>query len=367
MAELILMIPGPTWVRPEVLAQCAREPWGHRDKAETPLRLGPIKRHLKQLLYCEEGEYEILVSTSSGAGLMEAAIVNCVQPDQKVLNVSVGAFGDLWNRIVKSVGRTNACLTFAPGEHAAPNAIRDALAKDEYAAVCVTMNETSTGVTNPIAEIGEVVQEAGALYLVDAVSCLGGVPIQVQKWGIDVVAASTQKALGLPPGLSVAAVSARAFAAAEQNPYRGSYFDFLSFRSSNAKDQTPNTPATNLIDGLAYQMDYIVNTEGIENRFRRHTALADAARAWIETMDDGFSLLPAPAYASNTVTCVQHPASLDKPATKAALRERGYLFDSGYSKLEDAGLHTFRIPTMGDLTEEMLQTYLGHLSELMGG
>jgi predicted phosphoserine aminotransferase len=365
MSELTLMIPGPTWVRPEVLEHCNQLPWGHRDTENTPLRIAPAKKYLKQMLCIEDTEYDVIISTSSGAGLLEAAIINCVLPDEKVLNVSVGAFGDLWYKIVKSNGRDSEYLTFDPGTHADPAAIKDALEKDKFAAVCVTMNETSTGVENPIAEIGKIVKDAGALYFVDAVSCMAGVPIKAQEWSIDMVVASSQKAFGLPPGISVAGISPAAFAKAEQNPCRGAYFDLLSFRKSIVKDQTPNTPATNLIDALAFQLDYIVNTEGIENRYARHKKLAGIVREWIPTLGGDFSLLPDPAYASNTITCVKHAEDLDKAAIKQELRTRGYLYDAGYRALAKKGLHTFRVPTLGDITESMLQTYLQTLTEVL--
>jgi predicted phosphoserine aminotransferase len=360
------MIPGPTWVRPEVLQAASQQPWGHRDTEVTPKVLGPTKQYLKQMLAVADTEYEIIISTSSGAGLLEAAIINFILPDERVLNVSIGAFGDLWHKIVQSLGRQTDYLGFDPGRHADPAVVKDALQKNQYTAVCVTMNETSTGVTNPIAELGAVIKEAGALYLVDAVSCMGGVPIEADAWGIDMVVASSQKAFGLPPGLSVAAVSPAAVEKAHKNPHRGSYFDLLSFIKSNAKDQTPNTPATGLIDALAYQMDYIVNTEGIANRYERHARLAGRVRDWIGTLGDGYALLPEPQYASNTITCIQHPESLDKKTIKAELRKRGYLFDGGYRKLVEKGLHTFRVPTLGDLTETMLQEYLDQLKLLLG-
>ncbi len=365
MSSTILMIPGPVYTRPEVLEVMKSAPWGHRDGEETVKRLKPIKENMKKLLYIEDDSYEILVSSSSGSGLMEAAVCNCVTDEEKIMCVSIGAFGDLWHKIIQNCGKDVVKVSFEPGKAADPDIIEKYFKDDKFSAITITHNETSTGVANQVKEIAGIAKKYGALVLVDAVSSMAGIPIPVKDWNIDVIVASTQKCFGLPPGLAVGAVSEEAMKKAESVPNRGSYFDFLGFKASNAKDQTPSTPNEALIDTLNYQLNYILYEEGLENRFIRHSQLAQRVREWINMNHEDFSLFPSLGDASDTVTCIQHPEAMDKKFIKSELRQRGYLFDAGYRKLESMGYFTFRVPTMGDLTEKILDEYLYNIDELL--
>ena len=365
MSYLKLMIPGPVYVRPEVLNVMSSAPWGHRDSEETPKRVKPIKENLKKLLYIENTDYEIIISTSSATGLMEAAILNCVNDEEGVLCVSIGAFGDLWHKIVESCGRKGVKVSFEPGKAADLKVIEKYMKDEKFSAVTITHNETSTGVINSVKEIAGVVKSYGALVMVDAVSSMAGVPIPVRDWNIDMIVSSTQKCFGLPPGLAVGAVSEEAMKKAETVKRKGTYFNFLAFRDSNLKEQTPTTPNEALIDALNFQLNYILYEEGLENRFIRHSKLAQKVRDWIYKEHEGFKLFPSIDDASDTVTCIQHSPELDKNFLKSELRERGYLFDAGYRKLEKKGYYTFRIPTMGDLTEEILDDYLYSIDEII--
>ncbi len=365
MSDFKLMIPGPVYVRPEVLNVMSSIPWGHRDAVETPKRMKPIRENLKKLLYLENSDYEIIVSSSSGTGLMEAAILNCVADDESVLCISIGAFGDLWHKIVESCGKKAVKASFEPGNAADPQVIERYLKDENFSAVTITHNETSTGVVNPVKEIADIAKKYDAFVMVDAVSSMAGIPISVNEWNIDVIVASTQKCFGLPPGLAVGAVSGEAMKKSEMVKRKGTYFNFLSFRDSNAKDQTPTTPNEALIDTLNFQLNYIINEEGLENRFIRHSKLANIVRDWIGKDHQGFKLFPSYDVASDTVTCIQHPPELDKNSIKSQLREKGYLFDGGYKKLVAKGYHTFRVPTMGDMTEDILNEYLSHIDNII--
>lgn len=357
------MIPGPTWVRPEVLKVMSSAPWGHRDKEATVKRLKPIKENLEKLLYIENSPYEIILSSSSGTGLLEAAIRNCATDSDRILNVSIGAFGELWHDISRKCGKNAELLSFEWGKTADARKIEEALETGRYNIITVTHNETSTGVTNPLEKISGIVRKYDVLFLVDAVSSMAGIPIHVAEWGIDVVVSSSQKCFALPPGLAIGAVSERSLEKAEKVDGRGLYFDFLAFKKSNEKNELPTTPSEALVDALNYQLDYIVNVEGIEKRFARHRKLAEIVHEWVEKMPD-LSLFPEKEIASPTVTCIKH-GKLDKKFLRAELRKRGYLFDTGYRKLEQMGVPTFRIPTMGDMDEELVRNYLSNLEELI--
>ena len=362
----ILMIPGPTYVRPEVLEAMSSAPWGHRDKEETAKRMKPIKENLKRLLYIENLPYEIIISSSSGTGLMEAAVRNLATDSERILNVSVGAFGELWHEITVKCGKNADHLTFEWGTSVDAKKLDEALGTGKYGLVTVTHNETSTGVMNSLEKISAVVKKHDVLFLVDTVSSMAGVPIRVADLGIDCIVSSSQKCFALPPGLAVGALSERAMKKAEKVKGRGVYFDFISFKKSNDKNETPTTPNEALIDALNYQLNYILNAEGMEKRFERHRKLAALVHRWIEKNAGlGLKLFPKKEDASVTVTCIRHEGNLDKKFIKAELIKRGYLFDAGYRKLEEMGIPTFRVPTMGDMSEELVAEYLGHIEELM--
>jgi aspartate aminotransferase-like enzyme len=197
-----LFIPGPIEVAPEVLAKMAAPMIGHRSKAASALQKG-IADKLRQLFYTQN---EIILSTSSGSGLMEGSIRSCTA--KRVAVFSVGAFGDRWYKMATANGLPADKFMSELGKATTPEMVDKELATGKYDVVTVTHNETSTGITNPVGEISEVIKKyPDVVWCVDAVSSAGGTKIEVDKLGIDVCITSSQKALGLPPGLAVCTVS----------------------------------------------------------------------------------------------------------------------------------------------------------------
>jgi aspartate aminotransferase-like enzyme len=362
-----LFIPGPINVSERVREVRAKHfPYGHRT-SEVGKRLKPIFENAKKLFYISSDNYCILVSTSSGTGLMEGALRNCVKDDEKVLMVSIGAFGDLWRDIAKKNGKQLEYLSFTAGEPADANVIEDKLKAAQYAAICVTHSETSTGVYNSLDKISPLCQKYNTLFLVDGVSAVAGMPIKAEEWGIDVLLCSSQKCLGIDAGLALGAASPKALEKAAQVPNRGYYFDLLEFQKYAKDGQTLSTPNEVAIDELNAQLDYIINQEGLENRFNRHSSLAELVRKW--ALDHEFNLFSKRNH-SDTVVCISNMKGIDLSALKSKMVEKGYAFDSGYrklnQKLQEKGLpDTFRIPVMGDLTEPELNEYLSKLEEAL--
>jgi aspartate aminotransferase-like enzyme len=266
-----LFIPGPTDVHPQVLAAQAQTMIGHRGKEfqELYARLQP---KLQQVFATTQRVY---ISTSSGTGLQEAAIRNGVA--QRVLCCVNGAFAERWYQIARANGKAAQPLVVEWGQPILPEQVEAALAADDFEAVTIVHNETSTGVISPIREIAARVRARfpDVLILVDAVSSLGGVEIDFDGWGLDVLLTSSQKCLALPPGLAFAAVSARALERAQRVPQRGLYFDFVEWEKFHLKHQTPATPAISLLWALDVGLERIL-AEGLANRFARHAQLAGA-------------------------------------------------------------------------------------------
>lgn len=359
-----LFIPGPVEVRKEILDAQTQWMIGHRGKPFETLYAG-IQTKLKQVFYTQS---RVFVSTSSGTGLWEGAARNCVSdpstsPEQAgggVLATVCGAFSERWADVFERNGKATTWLRVEEGKPIKPDLVRDALlarkaetTKQPFDAIAIVHNETSCGVTNPLAEIVAVVKEISpdTLILVDAVSSLAGVKIPFDTLGLDVLLTSSQKCFGLPPGLSFAAVSDRALAKAATIKHRGYYFDFIELEKFGLKNNTPSTPAISLLFALDKQLDAML-AEGLENRFARHAKLAQMTRDWATEM---FALFPEAGCESNTVTCVANTRKIDIAAMNKFLATRGLHISDGYGNLKG---RTFRIAHMADTTEQdMLELF----------
>jgi aspartate aminotransferase-like enzyme len=366
-ANLTLFITGPTYLRPEVRQAGLLPEFGHRDK-ENEKRFCPIFADLKKIAGVG-ADYELIIFNGSGTNAMEASIRSLVADGETVLNVSVGAFGDLYHKLAQVNGKKAVQLKFEPGQTMDLDKLESAMKAHKPAAVSLTHNETSTGVTNDIVGACALVKAHGALPLVDGVSIFGGAPARINESAPAMYVTSTQKALGLPAGFGLAFVSAEALAKAEKVQNRGFTSDILAQLGRAKKHQTLTTPNTTLANQMAVQLDYIVNAEGLEARFKRHAAMRDQVHDWAANQD-GFKLFAPSGYRSPTVTSVKVPSGVTQDQLKKlkeVLRGKGYLFDPGYAKLNTA-LESegkplvFRIGHMGDLTPAMLAAYLTDLS-----
>ena len=196
--------------------------------------------------------------------------------------------------------------------------------------------------------------------MVDCVSSFTVVPLKKDELGIDVLLTGSQKALSLPPGLSLCSVSEKARQRAAKVPGRGYYFDFLEFHANHEKGMTPSTPCISLINGLRAKVDEM-EAEGIENRYARHAKTNAMVHAWAEK--NGFKLLPDKKYASKALSCIANTRNIDVDALNKGLKTRfNCVIDGGYGKLKGK---TFRISNMGDETEATIGTLLSQLDILL--
>jgi len=350
-----LFTPGPTNVKEDVLQKMATPMISHRTKETSKLQKD-ISNKIRKLMYTKN---EILLSSSSACGLMEGAIRSCTRKRAAVF--SCGVFGNQWYQMAMTNNIPCDKFEVEWGKPITKEIVRSTLATGRYNLITVTHNETSTGVMNPIEEIAEVVKNyPDVVFCLDTVSSLGGVKIGVDKLGVDICLASTQKCLSLPPGFSVCSISEKAVEAAKKVKFRGSYFDLLRlYNWVKEKDyQYPSTPSLPHMFALDYQLDKIFE-EGLENRFLRHIRVANYVRNWVK---NNFALFAEEKYASNTVTCVENTKSIDVDELNKALGEKGYIISNGLEKIKD---RTFRIGHMGESTlsdlTELLSTIKGFL------
>ena len=349
-----LFIPGPTHVDDEILEAMAVPMIGHRDTLYSDMH-GEVVAKLRKFLHTDG---HIYLSTSSSTGMMEGAIRNLVH--KKVLMTDCGAFSKRWSEIASLNGKEIEVIKVEMGQATTPEMVDDFLSKGGFEAVCITHNETSTGVMNPIEEIGALVKEKypDVLVCVDAVSSMAGTDIKVDDWNLDVVLAGTQKAFALPPGLCVVTVSDRALEKSLSVENRGYYFNFEELEKKAVKDQTPATPAISLVNALNVQMDRIF-AEGVEKRFQRHLDMAEHVRGWTRKH---FALYSDENYLSPTVTNVHNTREIDVPALNAELAERGAMISNGYGNLKGI---CFRIAHMGDLQLSDVQWLTDQIDDIL--
>lgn len=350
-----LFIPGPTEVKKEVLEKMATPLIGHRTKEASDLQRA-ISQKLQKLMYTQN---EILLSTSSGSGLMEGAVRSCTRGCAAIF--ICGAFGERWYEMAVANQVKTERFEVEYGEPIKGELVKKVLESGRYDLITITHNETSTGVMNPLAEIAEVVKQyPEVVFCVDAVSSLGGVKIPVDELGIDICLTSSQKCLGLPPGLSFCSISPKALEAARGVKYRGVYFDLLGLYEYLIKKdyQYPFTPSLSHMFALDSQLDSIMK-EGLENRFIRHRVMAERVRKWAK---DNFDLFPPEQFASDTVTCINNTRNINVGELNKKLGEAGFLISNGYGKLKDK---TFRIAHMGDITLEEIEELLSTIDQIL--
>jgi aspartate aminotransferase-like enzyme len=350
-----LFIPGPTEVAPDVLQKMATPMIGHRSKDASNLQR-EITEKLRKVMYTAN---PVLLSTTSGSGLMEGAIRCCTA--KRAVVFSVGAFGDRWFKMAEANGVPADKVSSELGKPTTPEMVDQALATGKYDVFTITHNETSTGIMHDLAPFAALKKKYPDVYwLVDTVSSLGGVKIDVDAMGIDVCITSTQKALALPPGMSIASVTMRALEHAKTVKNRGLYLDLVDlYNYVEKKDhQYPSTPSLSHMFALNYQLDRIL-AEGLEARYKRHLEMAEFTRAWAKK---NFALFPAEQFSSQTLTTITNTRNINVGNLNSELGKRGLQISNGYGDLKEK---TFRIAHMGELTMADIREVTSAIDEIL--
>ena len=350
-----LFIPGPTHVRDEILQAQAAPMIGHRAKEYSDLQ-AEVTPKLQKMLYTGQRVY---LFASSSTGVMEGAIRQA--SNKTMLNTVCGAFSKRWHQITQRNGVACDKLEVPMGQAITPELVDEALSQGDYDAITIVLNETSTGIMNPIKEIAAMIHAKypDVLILVDAVSGMAGAKIEFDAWGLDVCLAGVQKCFALPPGLTVCAVSDRARERCQTVPNRGFYFAWDAMDGKYEKHQTPATPAISLIQALNVQMDAIL-AEGLDNRWARHKEMAHFVQDWARKY---FKLYSDERYLSHTVTNIENNRGISVADLNKALGERGAMISNGYGTLKEK---CFRIAHMGDITLDDLKWLTAQIEDILG-
>ncbi len=350
-----LFIPGPVEVSAEVLQVLSTPMIGHRSSDYSALQERVTKK-VQQLMYTQN---PVILSASSGTGLMEMA-VRCTT-EKRAIVFSMGAFGKRWYEIADGNGVPADKHEVEWGRAVTPDIVEQYLSTGKYDVATITHNETSTGVMNNAEELAPVFRKyPDVVWCMDTVSSLAGVKIEVDKLGVDVCVSSSQKALGLPPGLSLASVSDKARQKAARIKTRGYYFDMLLLLKyiEERNFQYPSTPSIPHIFALDFQMDRILR-EGLENRFKRHAELAAMVQTWAKQY---FKMFADEKYASKTVTCIDNTREISVKDLNSELGKRGFMISNGYGSLKEK---TFRIAHMADMQKEDVRELLDQIEDIL--
>ncbi len=364
MEQIEVRVPGPTPLPPEVRAALSTPMVSHRSQAFRGL-LHRLDQTIRPLLGTEQ---QVLLLTTSGTGGLEAAVVNMVEPGDHVLSLSTGFFGERFASIAARYGATVDFLRSQPGCPVDPTMVAQRLSERSYRAVLVTHCETSTGVLNPIADIAAAVDRSQErpLLLLDGVSSLGAVPLDMDGLRIDVVVTASQKAWMTPPGLAMIALSERAWQRVEQCSTPRYYLDLIAARSSGIRGETPWTPGLSLMYGLEAALS-LIKAEGFDEVVRRHLRLSRRVRAGLEAMD--FRLLASPGYESPTVTAAYLPQGVAYESLSGLLEsEHGVQVAGGVGEMKGK---IIRIGHMGYIGEDnvayLLESIAASLRQLREG
>ncbi len=354
-----LFTAGPVACFPEILEVMSLQMFSHRSKEYKWLHSDTINR-LKSFLGCQDGE--VLLFPSSGTGLMEASIRNAISPRGKVLVTIIGAFGKRYSTVIKENGRDSVELSFELGESVNPKILDEFLRQHEdVEAVTITYNETTTGVLNNLPELAHVVKSHDKLLFVDAVSAMGAADIQVDKWEIDLIFSSSQKAFGVPPGLAIGAFSQKMLQLAENAENPGWYFNLSRYVKVQEKKQgTPSTPPIPQIVGINAALRLVDEQGGKEKWYEMYERRARKIREGVYKI--GLDVLAEKGRESPTITAVRAPNGVKGTTIYEEMRKRGFELAKGYGSLVET---TFRIGHMGYITNEDIEDMLTSLESLI--
>ena len=316
MEKKYLFSPGPTMLPPEILLRMA-EPVMHHREPEFERIFSEIREGLK---YIFQTKNEVLTFTSSGTGAMEGAVSNLLSSGDRAIVIRGGKFGERWGEICKAYGIEFHPIDVEWGKAVKPARIHEILRSDRSVrAVYTQATETSTGVRHPIREIAELVKQyEDVLIVVDGITGIGVFDIPMDAWGLDVVVSGSQKALMLPPGLSFAALSDKAWKFVERSNLPKYYFDFKKELKNTKKNQSSYTPAVSLFVALRESLR-MIRKEGKEAVFRRHQRLGEATRRAVCAL--GLELY-AEDCPSDALTAVKFPQGVDGERLRALFFER---------------------------------------------
>ena len=333
-----LLTPGPTPLYPKALHAMMGSDIHHRTEDFRNI-YRTVLADLKEVFGTTN---DVLALVASGTGALESAVTNLFSPGDRVVVCTAGKFGERWVEIVKAYGLDAVVLQAEYGDTVSPQRVADALKSNpNVRGVFVQASETSTGAAHDVRAMGEIVKKTDAIFIVDAITGLGTMPLNIDGWGLDVVIGGTQKAFMIPPGMAFISISPKAWAFAETAKLPRYYFNLKKEKKNAATGESSWTPATSLILGLAEALKYIKSV-GMDKLVDNAQLLAKATRAAATEL--GLELF-APSSPSAAVTAIKAPKGMDSSVIVKEFRSRfGSIIANGQGSMKG---QIFRIAHLG--------------------
>ena len=338
-----LLTPGPTPIHPKAAQAMLGAEIHHRTAEFRAL----FKQTLADLKAALGTSHDVLILASSGTGAMEASVTNCFSPGERVIVCSAGKFGERWVELTRAFGLDPLVLEAPYGRVVEPATLAKALAANpDCKGVFVQASESSTGAAHGVQAMGAIVKRSDALFIVDAITGVGTMPLDIDAWGLDIVIGGSQKAFMIPPGLAFLAVSPKAWARMETALLPRYYFDLRREKKNAAKGESSWTPATSLILGLAEVLKYLktlgAGKAGLDALVDNAQELAGAMRAAAAAL--GLALFAA-ENPSGAVTAIRAPAGVNSSVIVKEFRERfGSIIADGQGEMKG---RIFRVAHLG--------------------
>jgi len=322
------MTPGPTEVSERVIRALVRPAMLHYD----PRAFGIIDETCSSLREIFQSKGDIVLLPGSGRTGMEAVVTSTIEPGDKVLMIVSGVFSEWFKPIVERIGGIPVEVRFGYGLPIDVNVVRQKFQEDNFKAITLVHNETSTGATNPAEKIGEIVRNSDALFILDTISSLGGIPVNVNEWNVDLCFSAPQKCLGALLGLSIISVSKRAWDMMEQRKRICTSYtlDLLRWKQIWFRAKAPRPYPVLVPPHLVFALNEAVKEvleEGLDQRFERHRVAAKAMREGLKAL--GLNLFADESVASNSITAFNIPAGLGESDILNTMRERYHVVPAG--------------------------------------
>ena len=357
MKRNLLLTPGPTQIPPEICAVLGR-PIIHHRTPQFQENLKEVSEGLKQVFQTKNDVYLL---TCSGTGAMEASVCNLLSPGDKAITVEGGKFGERWSELCRSYGVEPQVIAVPWGKAVGPAQIKKILdVHKNIKAVFITQSETSTGATTDVEAVARVVRDTSAVLVVDAISGLGIIDLQMDNWGVDVVVSAAHKGFMLPPGLAFISLSPKAFKLVESSKSPRYYFDLRKSKEAMADIDTPFTPAIGIVLALNESLRRMTQ-EGLPNLFASYARLAKGTREAAKAL--GLSILTDESCQSNVLTAIQLPPEVDGNKVVKIMRDtHGISVAGGQDSLKGK---IIRIAHMGCVDEYDILTGISCLEKVL--
>ncbi|MBM3285167.1 MAG: alanine--glyoxylate aminotransferase family protein, partial [Candidatus Aminicenantes bacterium] len=356
--EKLLLIPGPSPVHPRIINSLAMPTVSHVGPEMVQELTGALA-NLKKIVYCEKGEAFLIAG--AGTLAMEMALLNTVNPGDRVLILSQGYFGNRMGEICQSFGLAHEVMASPWGRAVSPEDLEKKVRNSSFQVVAATHVDTATGACAPVRDYAEILRDRGLFFILDGVCATAGIEERMDAWGIDVVLTAPQKCFGAPPGLAVLVLSERALEKRRAIPSVAAYYSDLLRWLPIMKDPARyfSTPCVNEIRAF-YESTRIVLEEGLEQRFLRHSRHARVIRAGLKEL--GFGLYTDEAFLADTLSVIKYPAGVEDTVFRARYYENGVVVAGGLA--ETAG-KVFRMGHMGNISSSQIYFALNAMEKTL--